>query len=212
MQNIPLSLSARNLAVIFDSQMTMDKHVTNVCKATNFHLRNIGAIRNILTHSSAAQLIHSMISSRLDYCNVLLYGIPNTQIQRLQRIQNNAARIVSKVKKFDHISPILEDLHWLPVKQRIIFKAMLLTYKALHGQAPTYLTELLIPYRPTRSLRSEHQCHLTVPPSRTVTYGDRSFSVMAPREWNNLPLKIRQSTSTESFKRNLKTHLYEMSF
>ena len=210
--SIPTSSTARNLGVIFDSHMTMDKHITSVCKSANFHLRNISSIRNVLTDSSASQLVHSMITSRLDYCNSLLIGIPDCQINRLQRIQNNAARVVSRVKKFDHISPILHSLHWLPVKERIHFKTMLLTYKALHGKAPVYLSELLTPYTPARQLRSGDKHLLTVPKSNTKTYGDRTFSIKAPRLWNDLPLEIRLSDSVDSFKRRLKTYLFKQAF
>jgi len=210
--NIPTSTSAKNLGVIFDSKMDMDKHIKSVCKASNFHLRNIGSIRNILTDSSASQLVHAMISSRLDYCNSLLNGLPDTKTQRLQRVQNNAARMVARIKKFDHITPTLKSLHWLPIKQRIIFKSMLLTYKSLHEMAPDYLSELLVPYTPIRSLRSSSKESLTVPRSRTVTYGDRRFEAIAPKQWNDLPYTVIKSKTITIFKRNLKTHLFKQAF
>jgi hypothetical protein len=192
--------------------VSMEKHVTNVCKATNFHIRNIGAIRNVLSDSSTEKLVHAMITSRLDYCNVLLSGIPDSQIQRLQRLQNNAARIVCKIKKYDHITPTLKKLHWLPVKERICFKILLLTYKALNGKAPAYITELLCPYNPPRSLRSGDKHLLTIPRSRTKTYGDRTFSSRAPKEWNCLPHHLRMVSSLEAFKRDLKTHLFKHAY
>ena len=210
--SIPTSSTAKNLGVMFDSHMTMEKHITSVCKSANFHLRNISAIRNVLTDSSAAQLVHSMITSRLDYCNSLLLGIPDCQINRLQRIQNNAARVVSKIKKFDHITPTLHSLHWLPVKERIHFKTMLITYKALNGKAPAYLSELLVPYTPARQLRSGDKHLLTVAKSNTKSFGDRTFSIRAPKEWNDLPLEIRLSESVDSFKKRLKTYLFKKAF
>ena len=141
---IEKSSSARNLGVIIDNNLKMDKHITSVCKSTNFHLRNIGSIRNVLTESTAAQLVHALITSRLDYCNSLLFGLPDTQIKRLQQVQNNAASMVARVRKFDHITPTLKRLHWLPVRQRLSFKMNLLTFKSLHNQAPAYLSELLV--------------------------------------------------------------------
>ena len=206
------SKSARNLGVIFDKHMSMEEQVTNICKSINFHTRNIGAIRHVLTDSSAAQLVHSLISSRLDYCNSLLNGIPDVQIKRLQRLQNNAARLVSKVKKSDHIQPVLKQLHWLPVKARIQFKTLLLAHKALNGTAPQYLTDLLTPYNPRRSLRSAHKNLLEVPKTNLKSFGDRCFASAAPRAWNTLPQDLRCMESVDTFKRNLKTHLFRQSF
>ena len=102
--------------------MKMDVQINNICRSTHFHLRNIGTIWHVLTESAAAQLIHSLVTSRFDYCNSLLYGLPDTQLDRLQRIQNIACRIVCQVPKAVHITPYLEHQHWLPIKQRIVFK------------------------------------------------------------------------------------------
>ena len=200
--------SVRNLGVMFDKHLNMEAQVTSICKSANFHLRNIGAIRSHLTENSAQQLVHSFITSRLDYCNSLLIGLPENQIQRIQRIQNNAARIVAKIRKFDHVSPVLARLHWLPVKKRIIFKMMLLTYRCIRGMAPQYLVDLITPYNPPRPLRSSDQSLITVPSSRLKTYGDKCFAVAAPKAWNGLPIKLREATTIDSFKRNLKTHLF----
>ena len=204
--------TAKNLGVIFDDRMEMDKHITSICKSTNFHLRNIGSLRNVLSESSTTQLVHSMITSRLDYCNSLLAGLPDNQIKRLQRTQNSSARLVSRIKKYEHITPTLQKLHWLPVKERILFKTLLITYKALNGKAPAYISNLLTPYNPSRALRSSDKSLLTVPKSRTKTYGDRAFAVLAPREWNRLPLSIRESRTVDCFKRHLKTHLFSIAF
>ena len=209
---VPPSSSAKNLGVTFDSCLTMDKHIKHVCKSTNFHLRNIGAIRNVLTDSSTEKLVHALITSRLDYCNSLLSGIPDSQINKLQRLQNNAARIVRRIGKYDHISPTLQSLHWLPVKQRIVFKTLLITYKALNGKAPRYLSDLLTQYKPSRSLRSADLHLLETPKSRTKTYGDRRFAAMAPRLWNNLPINLRTASSVDVFKKHLKTHLYKIAY
>ena len=141
--SIAPSSSAKNLGVIFDDNMNMEKQISNICKSTNFQLRNIGSIRNCLNDTSASQLVHALITSRLDYCNSLLGGIlPDTQIERLQRVQNNAAQIVARLKKFDHIAPTLKSLHWLPVKYRIEFKTLLFTYRILKNTAPSYLEDL----------------------------------------------------------------------
>ena len=194
----------------FDSSLSMEKHISNVVKSTNFHLRNIGSIRNVLTENATAQLVHAMITSRLDYCNSLLLGLPDSQISRLQKIQNHAARVVSRIGKYDHITPTLKLLHWLPVRQRIMFKTLLLTFKALNGKAPDYIRELLQPLDRKTSTRNTSNEHvLRVPKaSKRVTFGERRFSVVAPMEWNRLPLDIRASTSVDVFKRKLKTFLF----
>ena len=123
--------------------MTGVLQVNNICKSSYFHLRNLSTIRKYLTSNAAQSVIHAFISSKLDYCNALLYGLPKYVVERLQRIQNSAARVITFSRKFDHITPVLVDLHWLPVYYRVIFKMLLLTYKALHGLAPTYLSDLL---------------------------------------------------------------------
>jgi hypothetical protein len=189
--------------------MNMEKQVSNICKSANFHLRNIGSVRKNLNNTAASQLVHALITSRLDYCNSLLIGLPDNQINRLQRIQNNAARVVARVKKFEHITPTLKYLHWLPVKCQIEFKTLLLTYRILNGSAPQYLMDLVTPYRPSRSLRSGEKHLLSVPRSNTKSFGDRCFSVSAPKAWNHLPLEIRESENVDIFKRTLKTHLFK---
>ena len=170
----------KSLGVIFDKNFSMQSQISAVCRSTHFHLRNIGTIRPLITESAAAQLVHSLVSSRLDYCNALLYGIPSSQLYRLQRIQNIAARIVTCTPKYAHITPVLKNLHWLPIEARIVFKILLLTYRCLNGMAPTYLCELITPYSPNRSLRSGSHHLLKIPRYKLETYGKRSFSVCAP--------------------------------
>ena len=141
-QILPKS-SARNLGVIFDECCNMVEHVNKICKTSYYHLRNISKIRKYLTEETTEILVHAFVSSKLDYCNSLLYGLPKHMISSLQSVQNTAARIVTLTKKFDHITPVLIQLHWLPVHFRILFKVLLLVYKALNGMAPLYITELL---------------------------------------------------------------------
>ena len=135
----------RNLGVWLDSNLSMGDHITKTSSAAFYYLYNIRRIRKYLSKECAETLIHAFISSRLDYCysNSLLYGLPPYQIQKLQRVQNSAARLVFEESKFCHITPLLRALHWLPVAYRIVFKILLLTFKAIHKLTPTYISELV---------------------------------------------------------------------
>ena len=204
--------AAKNVGVLFDSTMSMEDHINAVCKTAHFHLYNLSRIRRYLTYDACATVVHALVTSRLDYCNSLLYGLSGKLLGRLQKVQNCAARLVALSRRRDHITPILKQLHWLPVNSRIKFKILLLTYKALHDQAPSYLTQLLHPYQPSRSLRSSHMDLLVVPESHYKCYGARSFACVAPVLWNDLPPSIRKAPSVTVFKRMLKTHLFLQCF
>ena len=157
-------------------------------------------------------IIHAFVTSKLDYCNSLLSGITDELLAKLQKIQNTAARIVTKTRKFEHITPVLKKLHWLPMRQRIQFKILLVTYKALNDKAPSYIRDLLHPYEPTRSLRSSCKNLLSVPVTRLKTFGDRAFEKVAPKLWNGLPESIRLCKSVDSFKKQLKSHLMNTAY
>ena len=133
-ETVSPSNSARNLGVYFDKSMNMDRHISHICQTAYFQLRKIAAIKPFLTQT----LIHSLMTSRLDFCNSILAGLPSSSLTRLHAVQNAAARLLMKKKCFDHITPILTELHWLPVRKRIQFKVLLLTFKALHDRSPGY--------------------------------------------------------------------------
>ena len=208
---ITTSSQARNLGVIFDSTMTLKPHISNIVRVSSFHIRNISRIRKYLNQSAAEQIIHAFVTSRLDNGNALFYGLPQNQISRLQHIQNTAARVVTLSRKSCHITPILKELHWLPVSQRIVFKLMLIVHKSVNNIAPIYISELLKVYTPSRNLRSSNMSLLNEPTSKR-TWGDRSFSVAAPRLWNHLPTKLKSCHSITRFKSLLKTHLMSQFF
>ena len=152
---------------------------------------------------------HAFVTSRLDNCNSILYGLPDKELNKLQRIQNAAARLVSLTKKRDHITPVLFQLHWLPVRQRINFKLLLLTFKTWKGQSPAYISDLVTVYQPQRTLRTASQYLLQESIGRTITYG-RSFSWVAPRLLDRLPLALRSPQAISRFKAQLKTHLFRI--
>ena len=184
----------KNLGSWFDSQMKFDTNINKCCKAAFFHLFNIRRIRTFLTHETVQILINSFVTSRLDYCNSLYYGLPASQINKLQRVQNAAARLICHIPRFEHTTPILHHLHCLPVKYRINFKVLLIVFKALNDLAPDYITELISIKPPSSySTRSNSELLLQRPNFKTlVTLGDRSFGCAAPTLWNTLPPEIRQ--------------------
>jgi hypothetical protein len=200
--------TVRSLGVILDSHLTMDAQVRSACKKAFYHLRRISQIRKFLTESALAQLIHAFVITQLDYCNSLLVGLPKSSLDRLQRVQNAAARLIKGAKKCDPISPILLDLHWLPIAFRIDFKIALLTYRCLHCLAPRYLSSLL-----RLPVSSRLACdRLISMKSRTNTYGCRSFKTYAPQLWNSLPQNVRIASSLAQFRSRLKTHLITVAF
>ncbi|KAL6455951.1 hypothetical protein MHYP_G00358020 [Metynnis hypsauchen] len=204
--------AAKNLGVIIDSDLSFDQHIGSITRTAFLHLRNIAKLRNALSLRDAEVLIHAFITSRLDYCNSLLSGCTNTNLNKLQLVQNAAARLLTKTRKYDHISPVLSSLHWLPIKFHIDYKILLLTYKALHGLAPEYLQELISYYEPSRPLRSQSAGLLIIPRIHKATAGGRAFSYKAPKLWNDLPENVRDSDSVSIFKTRLKTHFFSLAF
>ena len=172
--------------------MTLKPHISNIVRVSSFHIRNISRIRKYLNQSAAEQIIHAFVTSRLDNGNALFYGLPQNQISRLQHIQNTAARVVTLSRKSCHITSLQcwKNCTWLPVSQRIVFKLMLIVHKSVNNIAPIYISELLKVYTPSRNLRSSNMSLLKEPTSKR-TWGDRSFSVAAPRLWNHLPTKLK---------------------
>jgi len=158
-----------------------------------------------------AVLVHAFVSSRLDYCNSLLCGISDGLLAKLQTVQNVAARVVTGTRKFDHITPVLHQLHWLPVHQQITFKLPMITLKCLRGLAPSYLADVCIPVSSVVGrwqLRSADSRTLVVPRTRT-TIGRRDFAVSGPATWNSLPIELQTSSlSSQTFAKKLKKHLF----
>ena len=187
--------------------MCMSKQVNAICKKA-FHLRNIASIRRFLSQQHCETLIHDFVTSALDCCNPLLYGLPQYQIKKLQHVQNAAARLLTRTGKYEHITPILKELHWIPADQRIEFKILIRTFKALNGTTPKYLRDLLILYQPNRTLRSNDKKLLAAPSYNLERYGRRAFSVAAPILWNRLPDKLRNTICIDTFKKELKTFLF----
>ena len=201
----------RNLGVMLDSDLNFNSHIKSISSAAFYHLKNIARIKEIVSKPDLERLIHAFVSSRLDYCNGLLTGLSKRAIRQLQYIQNAAARVLTRTRKYDHISPVLRSLHWLPVAQRIDFKTALLVYKSLHGLAPKYISDMLETYEPTRTLRTSGRGLLLVPRVRTKQ-GEAAFQVYAPKIWNSLPEDVRQASTLTMFKSRMKTVLFSCAY
>ena len=203
--NVEASHVVRSLGVLLDQCLTFEEHVNSACKTARYHLYNIQRIRHLLPTKACEQLVHAFVFAKLDYGNALLYGLPKKTLHKLQLIQNSAARVVQRVPKREHITPVLKSLHWLPIVARIDFKIALLTYKILHGAGPAYLGDLIRAHEPPRDLRTSSQLLLQHPPRNADR---RSFRSAAPEVWNALPLCVREAENNVSFKRQLKTFLF----
>ena len=203
--SIQLTGHIKLLGVTLDSNLSLDKHVSTVARSCNYQLWSLRHIRHLLTVDVTAALCRCLILSRLDYCNSLLHQLSSASLQKLQRIQHKAARLVigGDVEPTDAMT----SLHWLPVPERIKFKVALLAHKALMTGMPSYIASTLSPHSHVRSLRSESSNFLNIPIPRNK-FEAKSFKFSAPRTWNGLPPQLRASDSFSLFKANLKTHLF----
>ena len=160
----------------------MNSHINKVCNASFYYLHNIRRIRKHPSRDSSETLIHAFVSSRLDYCNSLFYGLPQVQINKIQRVQNAAARLNLKQPKFCRVTLVLSQLHWLPIKYRTEFKILVMTFKAVHGVAPDYICKLISRKKSTGySLRSGKKVMLEVPRGKILPTLWVEHSVMRPQ-------------------------------
>ena len=190
----------KTLGALLDRHLNMDIHVNYVVSHCFKYLSDIGKIRKMLSDKHTELLVHSVISSRLDYCNSLLYGISKIQIGKLQKVQNAAARLVSMRRKCESVSDVLKTLHWLPVEARIIFKLLCVIYKSLHNIAPDCIRELIYIKNVDKKLLA-YKHYMS-------SHARKSFSYIAPKLWNNLPENIRLSSTLLAFKKHTKYMLF----
>ena len=208
-ETVAISSVVRNLGVQLNAHLSIDNHVSYLRKVCYLELRRISQIRQYLTEEASNKLVCSFILSRLDYCNSLLAGAPDIQLTKLQQIQNNAARLIKKVSKKEHITPILNELHWLPVRRRVNYKIASIAFQCQNDeQFPNYLRNLVKPYTPARYLRSQNSTTLIKPKTKLKTYGQRALTYQSADIWNNLPNSIQNAVSLECFKAKLKTYLF----
>ena len=178
------------------------------------NLHRIKAARKHLTRTACNRLVVSLVLSHLDYANSLLGGLPKSSINKMQAVQNMAAKITLEKGKYDSATRCLVQLHWLPIRARIEFKILSLVHRSLHGEAPPYLERLINYHIPTRpGLWSQQSTNrLLVPHTSKKTLAARSFSVLGPPLWNSLPDSLRRIDNYSKFKKDLKTHLFKTSY
>ena len=215
-ETIKVENTVKNLGFTIDKNLRMDKQINQVCSQGYFMLRRLWKISDKVTNISLrTQLVHSGILSKIDYCNSLYASLPNIQIKKLQKLINSSARFIFNIKgkaRFQHITPKLQQLHFLPMEYRIKFKICLMVYKTINNiNAPLYLQQLINTRKPiiNRSLRIDHdKLILTCKTPEKQNYKNRSFSFTAPSLWNQLPINVRESPTVSLFKNSLKTFYF----
>ena len=211
-EDILFNERAKNLGVFLDKDLSMNFQISNLSKAIYLEIRRLKHISKFVSESCLKTLAASFILSRLDYCNALYKNLNKNQIYQIQKLQNFAAKVVLSKSIYEHVTPCLIELHWLPVSFRIDYKIAVLTFKCLHGLAPTYLSMLIEEYHPSRNLRSSSQKLLKKKVVKFERLGKKSFAFSAPEVWNSLPFHLRSEKSLEIFKNNLKTFYFKEAF
>ena len=200
----PFLSDVRNLGILLDSQLNYTQHVNRMVSHCHKIIKDVWKIRCLLTQSDAEKLVHAVISTKLDNCNSLYYGMSSKNMKKLQKVQNAAARLVCRTGRRDSVSQTIRNLHWLRVESRIVFKLLLFVHKSSWGCCSNNISDL-VTYK--NYCRSEDHLLLSTKVARTK-HGKRAFSFIGPRLWNLLPLDIRTEENTECFKKRLKTLLF----
>ena len=200
--------AVKNLGCILDTHLTLEHQVNNCVSSIFSSIKNIARIKFFLTKKELTILVSSFIVSKLDYCNSLYYGINNCLMKKLQYAQNCAARLIYNKRKYDHVTKLMIELHWLPVKFRIWYKICLLIFKCINHASyahPEELQSLLTINHSTRFVQLKMQ-------RNNLKISDRAFSVCAPKLWNQLPTNLKNEKSFTSFKCDLKTYLFRCAY
>ena len=207
---IKCSDKVKDLGVLLDSKLAMVDNIQSVTRKSYCALANIGKIRRDLTRPSAETLVNACVTSVMDYANSTSLGVQQVHANSLQRLQNMAARIIWRCGPRDHVTPLRKELHWLPIKARPVFKILCYTYKAIHGNLPDYMSDLVSVYNPKRcGLRSANSSikRLYTVKANSLKYGYMCYSLAAPALWNPLPEDIRSAETFVTIKKSLKTFL-----
>jgi len=205
------STTVRDLGVLIDNDVAMRSHVSRTVSGCFAVLQQL---RSTVSDSVFHSLVVSLVMPRLDYCNATLAGLPASQLSRLQSVLNAAARLIHRSSRYEHVTPMLRDLHWLRSPERIDFKLAVLTYRCLHGLAPRYLSDYILSVAVSnrRRLRSSSSSQLVIRRTRLSTVADRAFPVAGSRLWNSLPPDVTSASTLTVFRNRLKTYLFSRSF
>ena len=207
---IELKDSVKDLGFKIDKGLTLNEQINSVVKAACYSLKNIAFIKKYLDEASLKKLVHNLVISRLDYCNSLYYNLPVYQLKKIQMVMNRAARLIGGVSPRERITPTLIELHWLPIKARIIYKICVLTYIALNKEKPKYMREKLFLFNTGLgvSVRHSQDVHRLNEPRARTNLGARAFSHCAPRLYNKLPNNLKECANVAIFRKKLKTYIF----
>jgi len=208
---VPFHDTVKLLGVTLDFSRTMDRHVAGVLSSCKYHMRALRHIRPLLTHDAAKMIAHSVVSSRLNYTNALLYGTTTTNLNKLQVAQNTLASVVCQAPRSVSTTELGRKLHWLPIRQRITYKIAVIIYKTRTTGTPAYHSHLIRDYQPERTLRSADKLLLSVAPM-ALSLSAKAFSVSAFSVWNSLSHNSRSAELFSTFKRKLKTDLFDTAY
>lgn len=210
--SLALSDSVKSLGITLDKYLSMRDHIKNSTKSALYALKQLKKMKPFIPQDDLKTIVQSLVLSKLDYGNAILTGTPKTHLAPLRSVLNMAARLITGAKRYDHITPVLRSLNWLPMEGRCIYKLACITHKTLHSQSPNYLNNKLVKAGTARSLRSSNSLLLIPPKLKKKTTQARSFSGSVPRIWNSLPADLRCNPSLPCFKRDLKFLLLKKYF
>ena len=213
-QYIKVSKNVKNLGVILDSELSMKDQINETVKKASYHLKNITFVKKYLDEKAVQMLVQNHVISKLDYCNCLYYGAPNYLLRKLQMVMNRAARIVKGLSLRERITPALIDLHWLPMKARVVYKQCVLVYQTLQSGKPVYLRNILQDFHVNTDILLRHGVEINrLNEQRYNTeVGRRAFKNSAPRLYNSLPRHVKEANNVQTFRKRLKTFLFTDSY
>ena len=197
-----------------DENLLFKNHILNVNKKSSYNLFMMGKICGYLSINTAQEIGLALVMSNKDYCNGVLYGSQNSVLQLFQITQNRCTNMILYKDKYSSSTDARYTLHWLPIKDRILYKLLCVAFKCVHSLGPIYLNEMFVQNVPQRRLRSNSTKEITyiVPRNKNKTFGYRSFSFGGSYEWNNLPNELKCIENYTTFKKYLKMYIFRSAY